>query len=92
MRTIDQPRGRMPVEPFRLPLLAFSGMPPKSPSPSWLHRLWLRIAAHWDRRAGPVELAGKTDRELDDMGLTRADLAYVFDARTARDKVAWCAR
>lgn len=45
----------------------------------WFSRLLAKIAEWQRRRAVMQEMAMMTDRELSDIGLSRSDLARVFD-------------
>lgn len=51
----------------------------------WVSRLLIRIAEWQRRRAVMQEMAMMTDHELSDIGLSRADLARVFDPAFAAD-------
>jgi uncharacterized protein YjiS (DUF1127 family) len=52
----------------------------------WLGRL-LDLAAEWQqRRATMQEMAMMTDRDLSDIGLSRADLVRIFDPTFATDR------
>lgn len=56
--------------------------------PSLLYRLAARIAAFATRArhsADRAELHAMTDRELDDIGLTRGDIGRAFSTNYARD-------
>ena len=52
----------------------------------WFGRL-LDLAAEWQRRRATMqEMAMMTDRDLSDIGLSRADLARIFDPTFATDR------
>jgi uncharacterized protein YjiS (DUF1127 family) len=52
---------------------------PGHPVATWFARQFARFAA-WQRRHAVIqEMAMMTDRELSDIGLSRSDLARVFD-------------
>ncbi len=53
---------------------------------SMLRQLASRIANAWHRRTVMDELSTLTDRELTDIGLSRADLGRVFDPRFVRER------
>lgn len=52
---------------------------------TWLARVLARFAEWQRRRAVIAEMATMTDHELADIGLSRADLARVFDPAFAAD-------
>jgi uncharacterized protein YjiS (DUF1127 family) len=51
----------------------------------WLHRLVMAVSAWRQRQAVLREMQTMTDRELADIGLSRADLSRVFDPAFAAD-------
>ena len=53
---------------------------------SLFRTLFSGLTAMMHRRAVTNELAGLTDRELADIGLNRADVGHVFDARFERNR------
>lgn len=61
------------------------------PAPEGTAARWLRVLRTWveayrERRAVLNELSQLSDRELDDIGLSRAHLHRVFDPEFARDR------
>jgi uncharacterized protein YjiS (DUF1127 family) len=52
----------------------------------WFSRLLANVAERQRRRAVMQEMAMMTDRELSDIGLSRTDLARVFDPTFAADR------
>lgn len=52
----------------------------------WFGQLLAKIAEWQRRRAVMQEMAMMTDRELSDIGLSRVDLAHVFDPTFAADR------
>jgi uncharacterized protein YjiS (DUF1127 family) len=51
----------------------------------WFGRLLAKVAEWQRRRAVTQEMAMMTDRELSDIGLSRVDLARIFDPTFAAD-------
>lgn len=50
----------------------------------WIHKLAARFSAYSERRTTLNELAQLSDRDLSDIGLSRADLRRVFDPAFTR--------
>ena len=79
---------------YRMPAVEGTDGTVAEPTPSLLARLGARIVSAFDtlaalprRRAVLDELRTLSDRELADIGLNRADLPRVFDARFAATRM-----
>ncbi len=65
---------------------AWVAEPQKRPSGGWMARLVAKFTEWQHRRAVLQEMAMMTDRELSDIGLSRADLTRVFDPAFVADR------
>lgn len=54
----------------------------------WFRSLTLRLSEGLQRRRAMAELQELTDRELADIGLTRADIPHLFDRMAKQEQVA----
>lgn len=76
---------------FEEPNLGRGTLPSELPKPTFGHWLAARIAAFqaWrEKQSAMAELEMMSDRELTDIGLSRADLHRVFDTAHNADLVA----
>lgn len=59
--------------------MAFATTTSRPAAPGFFARLWADFAAWRDARATYTALSKLSDRELDDIGLTRADIDQLID-------------